>query len=98
MIDTRKLKELVKLMVSNDLIELDLRDPDEQVTLRRPSPNQSVPMMTAAPAPVAPAPVSAAPSTGLGVFSLGVEAALPEDTLPTLPTLPSAQAPMTRYC
>jgi hypothetical protein len=35
MIDIRKLKELVKLMVNNDLAEIDLRDPDEQVTLRR---------------------------------------------------------------
>ena len=37
MIDIRKLKELVRLMVANDLTELDLRDSEEQVTLRRPS-------------------------------------------------------------
>jgi acetyl-CoA carboxylase biotin carboxyl carrier protein len=35
MIDIRKLKELVRLMVSADLTELDLRDAEEQVTLRR---------------------------------------------------------------
>lgn len=35
MIDIRKLKELVRLMVANDLSELDLRDAEEQVTLRR---------------------------------------------------------------
>jgi acetyl-CoA carboxylase biotin carboxyl carrier protein len=35
MIDIRKLKELVKLMVANDLSEMDLRDTDEQVTIRR---------------------------------------------------------------
>jgi acetyl-CoA carboxylase biotin carboxyl carrier protein len=35
MIDIRKLKELVKLMVANDLAEMDLRDTDEQVTIRR---------------------------------------------------------------
>jgi len=35
MIDIRKLKELVRLMVSNDLTEVDLRDSEEQVTLRR---------------------------------------------------------------
>ncbi len=34
MIDIRKLKELVRLMVANDLTELDLRDSEEQVTLR----------------------------------------------------------------
>jgi len=36
MIDIRKLKELVKLMVENDLSELDLKDEQEQVVLRRP--------------------------------------------------------------
>jgi len=36
MIDIRRLKELVKLMVENDLSELDLRDEQEQVVLRRP--------------------------------------------------------------
>lgn len=35
MIDIRKLKELVKLMVENDLSELDLRDQEEKVTVRR---------------------------------------------------------------
>jgi len=35
MIDIRKLKELVRLMVANELTELDLRDTEEQVTLRR---------------------------------------------------------------
>ncbi len=35
MMDIRKLKELVKLMVENDLTELDLRDKDEQASLRR---------------------------------------------------------------
>ena len=34
MLDIRKLKELVRLMVANDLTELDLRDTEEQVTLR----------------------------------------------------------------
>jgi acetyl-CoA carboxylase biotin carboxyl carrier protein len=38
MIDIRKLKELVRLMVSNELTELDLRDSEEQVTLRRHTP------------------------------------------------------------
>jgi len=35
MIDIRKLKELVRLMVENDLSELDLRDKEEQVTVKR---------------------------------------------------------------
>lgn len=37
MIDIRKLKELVRLMVDNELTELDLRDSEEQVTMRRPT-------------------------------------------------------------
>ncbi len=37
MIDIRKLKELVKLMVENDLSELDLRDDQETVSLKRPT-------------------------------------------------------------
>ena len=48
MIDIRKLKELVKLMVGNDLTELDLRDSEEQVTLRRHGVNQP-PQVIAAP-------------------------------------------------
>lgn len=47
MIDIRKLKELVRLMVANDLTELDLRDSEEQVTLRRDS-------LTPLPQPAAP--------------------------------------------
>ena len=46
MIDIRKLKELVRLMTASDLTELDLRDKDEQVTIRRASP-QAVPMVAA---------------------------------------------------
>jgi acetyl-CoA carboxylase biotin carboxyl carrier protein len=38
MIDIRKLKELVRLMVVNDLTEIDLRDSQEQVTLKRSGP------------------------------------------------------------
>ena len=69
MIDIRKLKELVRLMVANDLTELDLRDEQETVTLRRPGPQEAPVMMApqammqAAPA-VAPAaaPAAAAPA------------------------------------
>jgi len=67
MIDIRKLKELIRLMVTNDLTELDLRDEQEQVTLRRPGTQpvvQAAPMVApvAAPAPVAAAPAAAAPA------------------------------------
>lgn len=55
MIDIRKLKELVRLMVTNDLTELDVRDEQEQVTIKRPNP-QAMPVamqpVFAGPAPV----------------------------------------------
>src|SRR6185436_10055015 len=35
MIDIRKLKELVRLMVENDVSELDLKDQQEAVTVKR---------------------------------------------------------------
>jgi acetyl-CoA carboxylase biotin carboxyl carrier protein len=60
MLDIRKLKELVRLMVSNDLTELDLRDSEEQVTLRRHGPNQPTQIVTAPVAAAAPAPAAAA--------------------------------------
>ncbi len=72
MIDIRKLKELVKLMVGNDLTELDLRDSEEQVTLRRHGVNQS-PQVIAAPgaraarAESGPAQPAAAPNAAAGV-------------------------------
>jgi acetyl-CoA carboxylase biotin carboxyl carrier protein len=68
MIDIRKLKELVRLMVNNDLMELDLRDETEQVTIRRPSVNVPPQVTTAAPvamagsAPVAAVPIASAPA------------------------------------
>lgn len=71
MIDIRKLKELVRLMVTNDLTELDLRDSEEQVTLRRASAAaqpQYIPPPVAAPppaAPAAPAPQAAAPAASI---------------------------------
>lgn len=65
MIDIRKLKELVRLMVSNDLTELDLRDSEEQVTLRREGPN-AVPVASVQPAAMPAAVPAAATSNGAG--------------------------------
>ncbi|HLO41440.1 MAG TPA: acetyl-CoA carboxylase biotin carboxyl carrier protein [Phycisphaerales bacterium] len=68
MIDTNKLKELVKLMVENDLTELDLQDEKETVTLKRG--HGGVPMVTHTPAfaapsmATAPAALPAAPAAG----------------------------------
>jgi acetyl-CoA carboxylase biotin carboxyl carrier protein len=65
MIDIRKLKELVRLMTTSDLTELDLRDKEEQVTIRRAT-AQAAPQVIQHAAPVvqhvAAAPVAAAPA------------------------------------
>ncbi|MBG80218.1 MAG: acetyl-CoA carboxylase, biotin carboxyl carrier protein [Phycisphaerae bacterium] len=71
--DIRKLKELVRLMVANDLSEIDLRDSEEQVTIHRPSP-YATPQVTHQPAPPAAAPVAAAPPS---------EAAAPSASVPS---------------
>lgn len=65
MIDIRKLKELVRLMVENDLTELDLRDSEEQVTMRRPTAYSTptlVPPIHAVPAGAVPSAPPAAPA------------------------------------
>ena len=72
MIDIRKLKELVRLMVENDLTELDIRDEQETVTVKRPglhvapqvvaSPVMAAPVAHAAPAAAAAAAPAAAPA------------------------------------
>lgn len=73
MIDIRKLKELVRLMVENDLSELDLRDQEEKVTIRRGGDQAPAIYHAPAQAPAAappPAPSSApAPAAGNGQAS-----------------------------
>ena len=60
MIDIRKLKELVRLMVDNELSELDLQDQQETVTIKRGgTPVVGAPVIHNAPAAAAPAAVSA---------------------------------------
>lgn len=65
MIDIRKLKELVRLMVANDLTELDLRDEQQQVSVKRGGTN-AVPVVSHTPvvaaAPAAPAVAVSAPA------------------------------------
>ena len=78
MIQIEKLQELIALMVENDLIELDVRDGDESVSLSRPN-RYTHAAIPAAPAPPpspsgppagsaadgAPAPAATAAETGL---------------------------------
>ena len=80
MIDIRKLKELVRLMTSSDLTELDLRDKDEQVTIRRASP-QAVPTVMAHPMPAmhVATPVAASPAPAPGAPAAAAAAAAPAE-------------------
>jgi acetyl-CoA carboxylase biotin carboxyl carrier protein len=57
MIDIRKLKELVRLMVENELTELDLKDQEETVTIKRGGTGAQVPVMLAPHGYGAPRPV-----------------------------------------
>jgi acetyl-CoA carboxylase biotin carboxyl carrier protein len=66
MIDIRKLKELVRLMVENELSELDLRDQQETVTIKRGTGVPLVQHAAGAPAVYAPAPAMAAVPDGNG--------------------------------
>ena len=54
MLEIEKIRELVEMMVNNDLVELSLRDGDVEVSLRRPNPGAAtvatMPAMTAIPA------------------------------------------------
>ena len=41
MLEIDKIRELVEMMITNDLVELSLRDGEEEVSLRRPNPGGS---------------------------------------------------------
>ena len=59
MLDIRKLKELIRLMVENELTEIDLKDEKETVSLRREG--SQAPVVQVSPAPAAP-PAALAPA------------------------------------
>jgi len=85
MIDIRKLKELVRLMVDNDLVEIDLRDSEEQVTMRRPNASPGVMPQVYHAAPPAMHTMMAAPA-----------AAAPSVAAATTPPAPADDAGLTR--
>jgi acetyl-CoA carboxylase biotin carboxyl carrier protein len=100
MIDIRKLKELVRLMVENDLTELDLADQAEKVVVKRGL--GGVPVVThvpvaaaAAPARAAddePAPAAAAPAAAPAAAAAS-DAGLVAITSPMVGTFYSAPNP-----
>ena len=59
MLDIRKLKELIRLMVENELTEIDLKDEKETVSLRREG--SQAPVVQVSPTPSAP-PAAPAPA------------------------------------
>jgi acetyl-CoA carboxylase biotin carboxyl carrier protein len=85
MIDIRKLKELVRLMVENDLTELDIRDEQETVTVKRPG-IHAVPQVLAAPV-MAAAPIAAAAAAPAPAAPAAAPAAAKE-------SLPAIESPM----
>jgi len=96
MIDVKTLKELIKLMSANDLVEMDLQSDKERVTLKRRS--GEAPVVHYAPAPTAaphhapaPAPVAApAPAAPAAVDS---DAGLVAITSPIVGTFYAAASP-----
>jgi acetyl-CoA carboxylase biotin carboxyl carrier protein len=97
MIDIRKLKELVKLMVENDLSELDLQDQQETVTIKRragepPVVNSAAAGGGARPAP-AEAPGGGAAGGGGGEGEAGEEDGLVAIESPMVGTFYSAADP-----
>ena len=72
MIDVDKLRSLIQLMVDNDLSEVDLRDSDKTVTIKR-NTTQVVSHVNPAPAP------SAAPAGGGGAAVAGGSGRAPDD-------------------
>ena len=94
MIDVKTLKELIKLMSTNDLVEMDLQSDKERVTLKRRS--GDAPAVHYSPAPIAhhaPAPApAAAPSAG-GAPAADSDAGLVAITSPIVGTFYAAASP-----
>lgn len=49
MLDIDRVRQLIEMMVANDLVELSLRDGELEVNLRRPNPKSAEPMMVTVP-------------------------------------------------
>ncbi len=68
MLETNKIRQLIEMMVNNDLVELSLRDGDVEVSLRRPDPGACadgqvvVPVVPANPAGAAAQPAVTEPA------------------------------------
>ena len=94
MIDIRKLKELVRLMVANDLSEIDLRDSEEQVTIHRPSPHSAPQVTHQVAAAVPPPQVAAAPAPAAAPAEAAAPAAPEQPPADDTAGLVPIQSPM----
>ncbi|MCX5660115.1 MAG: acetyl-CoA carboxylase biotin carboxyl carrier protein, partial [Planctomycetota bacterium] len=96
MIDLKTLRELVKLMVGNDLTELDVQDPKGgKVSLKRGRGDSVhyVPAPAASPAIHAPAPSASASPAAAAPSAPAAESNLPQITSPMVGTFYSAASP-----
>ena len=95
MLDIRKLKELIRLMVENELTEIDLKDEKETVSLRRDG--SQAPVVQVSPAPAAPAHVAApaaAPVPAPAASSPAAPAPASEPSPPDTSNLEQITSPM----
>jgi len=70
LVDVEKIRQLIEMMVANDLVEISLRDGEEEVNLRRPQVVSTGTGMSVLPAPaqvslVPPPPMTSAPALPL---------------------------------
>ena len=94
MVDLKKLRELVKLMVDNDIAEVDLQDEAEHIKLKRAGQDQPVVVAPAPPAPVAaPAPAAATAPAAAPAPAASEDDGLLEITSPTVGTFYEASSP-----
>jgi acetyl-CoA carboxylase biotin carboxyl carrier protein len=88
--DLSKVKELIELMIENDLIEVEIADGKNKIALKRPGAN--APVITQA--QMAPAPVAAAPASAAGASPAAKEDdGLAEIVSPMVGTFYSAPSP-----
>ncbi len=59
MVDIESIRQLIQMMVDNDVVELSLKQGEEELSLRRPNVAEAVPVVTTVPAANVPASVAA---------------------------------------
>lgn len=112
MLDIDQIRQLVDMMVVNDLVEISIRNGEDEINLRRPNCSAGVVMTAPAPAPAA-APVVAAPAplpapvddkaseaglVEIGSPMVGTFYASPEPNAPPFVQVGSAISPGTVVC